>query len=124
MKRALVLVLPLALLASCTEQDICVWRNTADLRQAESRIGELEGNIARGYAIHTSTETYQYTGVCHDRDGKPYECTKTDTRTVEVPVEIDIPDQRRQLAELTAKLPALQAAAETAKTQCRQLYPE
>ena len=114
----------LVLLTACTEQDLCVIRNTQDLRAAESRIAELEGNVARGYAIHRSTEPYEYRGVCRDREGEPYECLKTDFRTVEKPVAIDVADQRRQLAALKARLPEMQEKANIAKAQCAQLYPE
>ncbi|MAM60689.1 hypothetical protein [Maritimibacter sp. UBA3975] len=124
MKSRLFALAALLALAACTEQDLCVLRNTQDLRAAESRIGELEGNVARGYAIHRSTEPYEYRAVCRDRDGEPYECTKTDFRTVETPVPIDVADQRRQLAALKARLPALQEKANLAKAQCAQLYPE
>lgn len=124
MKPVLAALAALVVLSACTEQDMCIYRNTQDLRAAESRIQELEGNVARGYAIHRTTEPYTYTGVCRDKDGKPYECTKTDFRTVEKPVSIDIADQRAQLAALRSQLPAFQEKASLARSQCAQLYPE
>lgn len=124
MKPFLAALAGLTLLSACTEQDLCILRNTQDLRSAESRISELEGNVARGYAIHRTTEPYTYTGVCRDRNGEPYECTKTDFRSVERPVSIDVADQRAQLASLRARLPALQEKANLARSQCAQLYPE
>lgn len=113
-----------AALAGCSEQQMCVYQNTQDLRAAESRISELEGNVARGFAIFRTTEPFTYTGVCRTKEGKPYPCTKTDFRTVEKPVAIDVADQRRQLAALKAQLPALQKKAESVRAQCAQRHPE
>ncbi|MGR3362589.1 MAG: hypothetical protein ACU0CY_00260 [Maritimibacter harenae] len=124
MKPLLALVAAALLLTACTEQDMCVYRNTAELRATESRINELEGNIARGYAIHRTTEPYTFTGVCRDKDGKPFECTRTEFREVERPVAIDVADQRRQLRALKVKLPELEREAAAARAQCAQLYPE
>jgi uncharacterized coiled-coil protein SlyX len=124
MKSFPVIAAALVALAACSEQDLCVIRNTQDLRAAQSRIAELEGNVARGYAIHRTTEPYEYRGVCRDRSGEPFECTKTDFRTVEKPVSIDVADQRRQLAALRAQLPEMQEKANSAKAQCARLYPE
>ncbi|MEC7762386.1 MAG: hypothetical protein VX874_10810 [Pseudomonadota bacterium] len=124
MKPFLAAIAALVALSACTEQEMCVIRNTQDLRSAESRISTLEGNVARGYAIHRTTEPYTYTGVCRDRNGDPYRCTKTDFRSVERPVAINIADQRAQLQSLRLQLPALQEKANLARSQCAQLYPE
>ncbi|HBZ45101.1 MAG TPA: hypothetical protein DEO85_13820 [Maritimibacter sp.] len=116
--------LALVTLAACSEQDMCIYRATQDLKTAERRISTLEGNVARGYAIHRSQERITYTGVCYDKAGDPYECPKTRWETVETPVSIDVPDQRRQLSDLRAQIPALTRAAANAQAQCRQAYPE
>lgn len=118
----------LAFLAACSEQDLCVYRNTQDLRAAERRIAELEANIARGYAIHISQERYTYEGVCYKegKNGKPvpYACLKHDWREVEKPVAINVGEERRKLAALKTALPALQARTNEAIAQCQTLYPE
>lgn len=102
---------------------MCVYRNTADLRAAEARIATLEGNITRGYAIHETRDLRTVTGICYRADGTPYECPKSEWVEIERPVSIDIADQRRQLADLKRRLPALRAAAQEAKRACEAAYP-
>ena len=122
--RPLVALALLALLAACSEQDVCVYRANSDLRDSERRLSELQGNVARGYAIHTSQERRTYVGVCYDKDGDPYECPKSDWETVERPVAIDVTDQRRQIAAIESRLPALRRATAAAVQDCRAAFPE
>jgi hypothetical protein len=45
-------ILGLALLTACgTPQEQCVARNTRDLRTVDKLIAEVQGNLARGYAL-------------------------------------------------------------------------
>lgn len=111
-------------LAACSEQDMCLYRASADVKAAERQISTLQGNISRGYAIHKTQERVTYTGVCYRKNGKPYECPKTEWQQVERPVPIDVRDQRRQLRELQLRLPAMKRAATAAAQQCRVQYPE
>lgn len=124
MKPIIALGLALVTLAACTERDMCLYRAAQDLNAAERRIDDLRGNISRGYALHISRERVTYQGVCFDEKGEPYGCPKTDWQRVERPVPIDVADQRRQLRDLQAQIPALRRTAASAQAQCRQTYPE
>ncbi|MBV7409137.1 hypothetical protein [Maritimibacter sp. DP1N21-5] len=112
------------LLAACSEQDMCIYNASSDLKAAERQLGTLRGNVARGYAIHKTQERVTYIGVCYDKQGDPYGCPKTEWERVERPVAIDVGDQRRQIAALESRLPALRAATARASQQCRVAYPE
>ncbi len=124
MKAVLALAALALTLSACTEQDMCIYRATQDVKEAERRIDTLQGNIARGYAVHTSQEQVTVTGVCYRENGDPYECPKTEWKRVERPVAIDVGDQRQQMRALKARLPAMRTAAAQATAQCRQTYPE
>jgi len=121
------LLLPLSLLAlgACTTpQQSCINQARGELSALMHEISTTQGNITRGYAIHESSVSYTYTGVCHDFDGNDYACEKTDTRIEETPVAISIAEERRKLAALKSREARVRAQAEAAAAQCRITYPE
>lgn len=128
MKPFIALGLVAVTLAACTEQDMCINRATQQVSAAERQIRTLEGNIARGYALHSTMERITYEDVCYkQREGKkpkPYPCTKSKFERVERPVSIDVADQRRQLRALKLQLPNLRRTAAETATQCKADYPE
>ena len=119
-------ILPaLAILAACaTPQEQCINTASNEVRAIRSGVSTAQGNIARGYAIHTSTETYQVPDVCYGKNKKPYRCYETEYRTIETPVTIDVAEERRKLASLKRRLPAATRQMNAGVANCRVQYPE
>ncbi len=119
-------ILPaLALLAACaTPQEQCINTATNEVRAINSAISTAKGNIARGYAIHRSTQSFEVPTVCYDAEKKPYKCYEFDTRTVETPVSINVAEERRKLASLQKRMPAATRKMKAGVASCRAQFPE
>jgi len=130
MRRA---ALPLALsafaLAGClSEQESCILSAQSELNTVNSLIATAEGNISRGFALTTTSELRERQTVCtgFNEDGTAFTfpCTETETVEREVPVSIDISEERRKLAQLRERKAALEPATARAVAQCRAQFPE
>ena len=119
-------ILPvLALVAACaTPQQQCINTASNTVRNSQKNIARTEGNIARGYAIHKQQQPYKSFSICYDKDKKPYTCLETEFRTIEVPVAIDVAEERRKLAEYKRRLQAATRQMNADITNCRNQYPE
>ncbi len=123
--RTFVALAALIILTACTTpQERCISDARSEQYAIASQIRTIEGNIARGYAIHYQTVTYTYLGVCDDGAGGTYPCEKTDTRTEETPVAIDVANEQAKLPGLRQRLEAARIRADAAVIQCRATYPE
>ena len=120
------LALPaLAILAACaTPQEQCINTASSQVRTMQALINTTQGNIARGYAIHSSQEPYEVIDVCYDADDNPYNCFHTEYRTKETPVAIDVAEERRKLAQLKRRLPAEKRKMDAAIANCRIQFRE
>lgn len=117
-------VMTAALISGCsTPLEQCLNNAQSDWRAAAASISEIEGNIARGYAIHTQTVPYTYQGVCYSGT-LSYACPMTGYRTQETPVAVDVNQERQKLAALRKNLPNYKKQAAAASEQCRAAYPE
>lgn len=115
----------LALLAACaTPQEQCINTASNTVRTLKTNISTAQGNIARGYAIYRSQESYEVPDICYDKDKKPYRCYNTLYRTIQTPVAIDVADERRKLADYKRRLPAATRQMNTDVASCRVQYPE
>jgi len=115
----------LALIAACaTPQEQCINTASNEVRSIRSGISTTQGNIARGYAIHRSQESYQAPDICYNKDKKPYRCFHTQYRTIETPVTIDVTEERRKLANLNKRLPVATRKMNAGVANCRIQYPE
>jgi len=119
-------ILPaLALLAACaTPQEQCINTASNEVRAIRSAINTAQGNIARGYAIHRHTESYQVPDVCYDNNKKPYRCFDIEYRTIETPVSINVAEERRKLANLKKHLPTATRKMNAGVASCRVQFPE
>jgi len=124
MKRLAALAACLVITACSTPQEQCISRASAEYRSLQSKIATAQGNIDRGYAIHRQTVPYTVPAVCTNKQGKKYPCPRTEYRTEETPVSIDIREERRKIAAFKARLPAALRLAEAGAKQCRVAYPE
>jgi hypothetical protein len=120
----------MVLVACGTPQEQCIARETRDLRVMDGLIADTEGNIARGYAIETYTETVTFWGTCQTRvvDGttvtlQPQMCLRDREERRTRNVAIDLNDERRKLDSMRAKRRDLARAAEGAITACKAAYP-
>ena len=127
MKR-LLLIAPFALLAACSEQDICISRATSQLRTINSLVAETQGNLARGYALEERQELRERDYVCRidNGDGTVSEkiCTDVQTFTRRVPVAIDLNAEQAKLDSLIERQALEQRRADAAVQQCRIQFPE
>ncbi|GHC63840.1 hypothetical protein [Neogemmobacter tilapiae] len=123
----------LAFLAACgTPQEQCVARNTRDLRTVDKLIAEVQGNLARGYALRETTVTRPSWESClrqtTNKKGKPVVvetlCLEDETTTVTKPEAIDPGAERRKLAGLQEQRQKLAGQAEAMVKACRAQYPE
>ncbi len=118
-------------LAACgTPQEQCIRAATADLRQVDRLITEVEGNIQRGFGYRTVTfqtmEWYDCTppAVTGQPAPAPQRCAIPVTDTRREAVTLDMTVERRKLADLKAKKAELDRAAIPAAAECRAKFPE
>ncbi len=129
MRSIVVALLAPALLAACaTPFDRCVKRNSATFLHLETRILTVQGNIDRGYAIHTKTVPETVWDRCpRYNNGKIigyHLCPDTYYRTVETPVPISVPEERRKLIALEKQRDSLVPRHREVTAQCRAAHPD
>lgn len=94
------------------------------------RISEKTSDINRGYAIHSQQQKIVVRGTCVSQYGYKYDCPKNDYQTIETPVSINLPEERKTRKNLKNKRDKIFAqltSANSRKTlalkQC-QLLPD
>jgi hypothetical protein len=122
----------LAFLVACgTPQEQCIARNTRDLRTVDKLIAEVQGNLARGYALRETSVTRPAWESCLrkavNKKGKVVVveslCLEDETTTVTKAEAIDPGAERRKLAGLQEQRQKLAGQAEAVVTACRAQYP-
>ncbi len=114
----------LALTACGTPQQRCISDASKTMRTAERNAKRIEGNIARGYAIHRQTVLVPVSDICEDAKGNSYVCVDHDHQTVETPVAIDVAEERRKLAGLRKIIQQEQPKVARATKSCIAQFPE
>ncbi|KPN64426.1 hypothetical protein SAMN04488527_101457 [Aliiroseovarius crassostreae] len=114
----------LALTACATPQQRCISDASATMRKAERNATRIEGNIARGYAIHRQTIRVPTAEICTNPDGSTYTCMDYDHQVIETPVAIDIAQERRKLAELQKIIAQERPKVVSATQSCIAQFPE
>lgn len=132
MKR-LLLVCGFAVLTGCgTPQERCIAAATRDLRVVDRLIGEVQGNLDRGYALVEVEKTSERWVICQrgrpatatEPAGPPELCLREHDYTVTEPRAINLADQRETLAELQKKRVVLEKASRPAVASCKLTHPE
>jgi|UPI00056C8AC8 hypothetical protein len=124
------LVVAVALLSGCaTPRDQCISNATQLYRNAETALATAQGNINRGYALHTERVPYTVMRTCYRNypytyGGIPYACPSTQFRTQTTPVPIDVAEERTKLAQYQKLLPKLRQEAGAQVQQCKAQFPE
>ena len=108
--------------AAPTPLQQCISNATYPYEATASAIYVAEGNVARGYAINRSEESYQIAGTCFN-GYTYYSCPSTQSKTVETPVTLSVAEERYKLQQYYTALPGLKRQAESASQQCRKQYP-
>jgi hypothetical protein len=128
-------VLLALLLSACgTPQEQCINRSTRELRSVQKLLGEVEGNLARGYAWEEYEETITRWTTCGggsvtQKDGTvialpSQPCLDDYTVTRRRQVAIDPAAETRKRDGLRAKLTELSKAAAPQVEACKIAYPE
>ena len=125
-----IILLPLAALMACgTPQERCISRASAELRTVDSLISETEATLRRGYALKREPYTYTISVTCQtgtDAQGKPIygTCPQQQTSYRNVPVAVDLAEERRKLAGLKQTRATEAKRVQAAAAQCRAQFPE
>ena len=134
MKR-IVLGATFGLLTACgTPQEMCILRETRDLRTLNSLIADTEGNIARGFGLQEYTQTVDYWGTCYQPQGAgadgvqpppvAFPCRRDRDITRTRPVAIDLGAERQKLVSMQSKRRDLARVAEGPIAACKAANPE
>lgn len=126
--RPLFLVLPLGLLlAACaTPQARCIAQATRDQVVVNNLIAQLEGDLARGYALKSVQVVRPVWRPCHDwyhHPGAPMMCWYDELATVHKPVTIDVAATKKRLADLKKKQAELARTTPPRVADCQARYP-
>lgn len=115
-------------LTGCTDpRQACEDAAQAELRDVSRLIVETEQTLARGYRLETVKEpqigfTFCMADSIGSNVGVSY-CNTSAPKTSDRPVAIDVAAEKRKLADLSARLPALRARTDSAMAQCAARYP-
>ena len=125
----LALAATLVLTACATPKQKCVSDATQQLRSVESALATAQGNISRGYALHSQSVPYTVNHTCYrqypnTRTVIPYSCPSTYYRTQTTPVAIDVAEERRKAERYRQLLPGLREEASARVAQCNAQFPE
>lgn len=116
--------LAVTLTACATPQQQCIAQASKTLRHAERDVTRINGNLARGYAIHKSSFAVPEISTCYKSDGTPYTCRSIEQRTIETPVAIDVAEEKRKLAALKKLIQKEQPGVQKAAAACVAEFPE
>lgn len=120
--KSLPLLAALALSACLSPREQCEKDATANIRGLELAIANAQANIDRGYAIRQEDDTRFTYGLCN-RSGNFQMCLKDEVRTKDVPVAIDLDEERRKLASAKKRLEQEKRLASSRVAQCQAQYP-
>ena len=134
------LAITLTALTACelSPRASCIRDAETEVRQIRDRveilnrqISEKTSDINRGYAIHSQQQKIVVRGTCVSQYGYEYDCPKNDYQTIETPVSINLPEERRTRKNLKnrrdkefAKLTSANSRKTLALKQCQSLPDE
>lgn len=118
-------LLAIAVLASCSEQQMCISRATKDLRVVRGFAAEAEANLKRGYALVEVEKVELVREICQVlEDGTEIFCEVPVITTVKEPKAIDLDAEAAKLKTLKSKEAQLARQAEADVAACKAAYPE
>lgn len=124
MRHAYLAIAGLAVLSACaTPREQCEARVERDLKALKQAIAASEANLQRGYGLKTEIRPRTRFGLCVG-DTDLTTCLKTEYDTKEVPVAIDLEQERRALASAKRRLAQEEERRAAALAQCAAQYPD
>lgn len=124
-------LLGLATMAACgTPQERCITAATRDMQVVDQLIGEVQGNLQRGFALEQETiyrtdfEDCTPAATAAYPSPAPRMCPVEVPITTTKPVAIDLTLESAKLASLQAKRAQQDQLAQDAIAQCRALHPK
>jgi hypothetical protein len=124
-------LLCLAALAACgTPQERCIRAATRDMAVVDQLIGEVQGNLQRGFALEEETvyrtefEDCTPAATAAYPNPAPRLCPVEVPSTTTKPVAIDLTAESAKLASLQAKRAQQGQLAQDAIAQCRAQHPK
>lgn len=127
--RQFIFALPLLALAACeTPREACINDVARELRTVNALIAQTRGNLDRGFALERRQETREVRSTCRgvteSGESVRVRCDETRVRNVNVPVTIDLAQERVKLQQLQSRQANLQRQTQQSIAQCQALYPE
>lgn len=128
MKKTL-LFLPLVAVAACsTPREQCIAGANRPVATLDRLIAETRGNVQRGFALAEVQDVRVLRTTCEgtNADGSTFRfpCEETETVNREVPVTINIAEERVKLAQLEDRRAQTARAAQAQVQQCIAVHPE
>lgn len=129
MRTTAILIVPLVALAACgTPREQCIAGANRPLVTLDRLIAQTSGNVQRGFAIAQVQDVRVLRSTCEgtNEDGSTFRfrCEETETFTREVPVAINIAEERVKLAQLQDRRAQAARAASAQAQQCIARHPE
>lgn len=125
--RATLLLIPVLLTACATPREACLADVTREVRVLDQLIAVTRGNLERGFALEERqdivTRRTFCTGTNEDGSTFRFRCEETDTRTVQIPVAIDLNAERAKLASLEERQRQNRINAQSGIAQCQARFP-
>lgn len=126
--RIALFIVPLLLTACATPREACLDEVNREVRILDRLIAQTRGNLERGFAVEQEQRVQTRRGLCTGRneDGSRFRfsCDKTDTRTRNVPVAIDLNAERAKLTSLEQRQMQNISNAQAGIAQCIARFPE
>lgn len=129
MPRSPLILIPLLALAACASPRAqCISAANRPVTTLDRLIAETRGNVERGFAVQQVQDVRVVDTICRgeNEDGTDFrfECEETQTRTRNVPVTIDLDEERRKLAQLEQRRAQAARVANASIQQCVAVHPE
>lgn len=128
MKKSLILLPILALAACATPRESCISQAQRTVRLLDRQISTAQGNIQRGYALATVQDVHTInthcTGTNEDGSTFRFPCQEVETVDRQVPVSINVAEERAKLADMQSRRTTATRTAEQQVQQCIAVHPE
>ena len=128
MRPVVALLIPLALSACMTQQEICIYDAQQETKVLDSLIQETRANLARGYALSTEQVVRTVEKECVIPDGAggiiTDTCSEVEVFEETKPIAIDLDAEAAKLASLERHQMQQRSELSGAIDRCRALYPE
>ena len=126
--RAVVLIVPLILTACATPRETCISNVEGEIRVVNQLIAVTRANLDRGFAIEQEQEIRTRRSFCRgrDHDGNRFRGRCNDIRTItrDVPVTINLEEEREKLAQLEQRQAQNLANAQAGIAQCNARFAD